>query len=68
MTMRDIPPPVIRLLYSQRDAASALGVSLRTIEAYVAAGTLKTRRIGRRVMIPATEVQRFARADHASPS
>ena len=54
---------VERILYSRRDAAFALGISLRTVATLIANGTLKTRRIGSRTMIPAAEVRRIAAKD-----
>ena len=55
------------LAFTRRTAADALGVSLRTIDALLATGALRARRIGRRVLIPKTELMRFLNADAAVP-
>lgn len=49
-----------RLLLSRRDAATALGVSLRTIDYLLSRGDLRARPIGRRKMVAMAELQRFA--------
>lgn len=52
------------LLLSKRDAAQALGVSLRTVDNLLTARELPARRIGRRVLIPRSALEKFARGDH----
>jgi excisionase family DNA binding protein len=54
------------VLVSRRDAASALGVSLRTVEYLIQRGELPIRRVGKRTLIPAA-IHRFAKADHPGP-
>ena len=56
--------PVERLLFSRRDAAVALSLSVRSIDYLISNGELSTRRIGRKILIPAVEIRRFARRDH----
>ena len=58
---------VEKILYDRRSAAAALSVSIRTIDAFLARGEFQTRRIGRKVLIPRSELVRFARADHFGP-
>jgi excisionase family DNA binding protein len=53
-----------KLLCSKKEAAEALGVSLRTIDNLIGQKELTARRVGRRVLIPAVEVERFTRRDH----
>ena len=53
---------------TRRDAAVALGVSLRTIDTLLARGALQGRRIGRRVLIPKTELVRLLTSDPPAPS
>ena len=53
-----------RLLCSKKEVADALGVSLRTVENLIGRKELTVRRVGRRVLIPAVEVERFTRRDH----
>jgi excisionase family DNA binding protein len=44
-----------------------LGVSPRTIQNYVAARVLPSRKIGRRTLIPVRALEAFLRSDHKSP-
>jgi hypothetical protein len=57
--------PVTKILYSRRDAAFALSMSLRSLDCALAAGELKYRKAGRKVLIPATSLHTYARQDHA---
>ena len=59
--------PNSKLLVTKRDAASALSVSVRTIENLIRGKELAVRKIGRRTLIPAASLEAFARRDHASP-
>lgn len=43
---------IVKLLYDRRSAAVALSVSIRTIDYYLARGSFRRRRIGRKVLIP----------------
>jgi excisionase family DNA binding protein len=56
-----------KLLYSKKEAASALSVSVRTLENYIRRKELIARRIGRRTLVPLASLEAFARRDHASP-
>jgi len=53
-----------KLLYSRRDTAEALCLSIRSVDYLITTGRLSTRRIGGKILIPATTVRRFAREDH----
>jgi excisionase family DNA binding protein len=57
----------IRLLVTKREAASALSVSIRTVENFIRQKELAARKIGRRTLIPLVSLEAFARRDHASP-
>lgn len=57
----------LKLLYDRKGAAFALSISRRSVDYYIAAGELGTRRVGRRVMIPHSELRRFASRDHFGP-
>jgi excisionase family DNA binding protein len=59
-----LSPKMERLLSPKRQAAEALGISVRTLETLIALGELKSVRVGRRRLIPRTELERFARRDH----
>jgi hypothetical protein len=55
---------VEKLLYSRRDTAEALCLSIRSIDYLITTGRLSTRRIGGKILIPTSAVRRFAREDH----
>jgi hypothetical protein len=59
--------PATRLLYDRKSAAMQLSISIRSLDYYLAAGEFKTRRIGRKVLIPHSELTRFAARDHWQP-
>lgn len=52
-----------QLLLSKREAAEALGCSVRTIENMIARKQLVSRRLGKRRMIPRTELLQIAKRD-----
>jgi excisionase family DNA binding protein len=52
------------LLVSRKDGAVFLGISTRTLDYAIDRGLLRVRKIGRRVLIPKTELERFAARDH----
>ena len=58
-------PSVPKLLYSRKESAYALGISVRSLDLLIAAGQMKFRRIGRKVLIPIEAVIRYASRDHA---
>ena len=53
-----------KLLLSRQEAAALLSISQRSLDYLIANKVLMTRRIGSRVLIPAQDLHRFARADH----
>ncbi|MGA2609605.1 MAG: helix-turn-helix domain-containing protein [Terriglobia bacterium] len=53
-----------KLLFTRAEAAAMLSISLRTLDNLQARKEISVRRIGRKVLIPATELERFARRDH----
>jgi len=56
-----------KLLITKREAASALSVSVRTIENFIRCKRLVSRKVGSRTLIPARSLEAFARRDHMSP-
>jgi excisionase family DNA binding protein len=56
-----------RLLYTRKEAARQLSISVRSLDYLIATKQLATRRLGKRVMIPHSELVRFARAHHFEP-
>jgi len=59
---------VPKLLYSRRDSGAILSLSLRSIDYLLAAGALKFRKVGAKILIPYEELVRFASASHTSLS
>jgi excisionase family DNA binding protein len=55
---------VTRVAYSKREAAFALGLSVRTIDNLIAAGELKSHKLRGRVLIPVTSLYALIRCDH----
>lgn len=58
---------VQRLAVNIRDAARILSVSQRTIQSYLTANVLRSRRIGRRRVILIHDLEVFLSTDHAPP-
>ncbi|GAC1420254.1 MAG: hypothetical protein NVSMB62_14080 [Acidobacteriaceae bacterium] len=56
--------PVEKFLYTRRDTAEALSLSIRSIDYLITTGRLPARRVGGKILIPASAVRRFAREDH----
>jgi hypothetical protein len=56
-----------RLLYGRKEAAWKLSVSVRTVDTNLALGEFETRRIGKRVLITAASLKRFAASNHFGP-
>ena len=50
------------LLLGRKEAAAALGICLRMLDYKIAQGEVAVRRIGRRVLIPRMELEKFASA------
>jgi len=59
-TKRREPAVVEKLFYRRKDAAYALSLSLRSIDRMIGDRVFVTRRIGSSVVIPATDIKRFA--------
>lgn len=57
-----------RLLVSKKEAAAALGCSVRLIELFIARKELPARKLRKRTLIPWASVQSFARRDHVIQS
>ena len=57
-------PLPTKLLYDRKSAAFALSISVRALDYLISGKQLATRRLGKKVMVPASELSRFARADH----
>ena len=59
--------PVERLLYSRKNAAFALSVSVRRVDYGIADGEFETRKVGTRVLITAASLRRWAASNHYGP-
>lgn len=49
-----------KFFYGRKEAACALAISVRSIDYLIGDQKLRTRRIGRRVVIPSEDVKRLA--------
>jgi excisionase family DNA binding protein len=52
-----------KILCSKKEAAEALGCSVRTLENLINRKLLASRRVGRRRMIPCAALEQFAKRD-----
>ena len=59
---------VERLLYGRKEAAIALSISVREVDYGLAFGEFETRRVGRRVLITASSLRRWANTNHYRPA
>ena len=57
---------VPKLLYSRKEAAYALGISIRSIDYIIGSKRLPHRRLGKKVLVPHAALVAFSRADHPS--
>jgi excisionase family DNA binding protein len=48
-----------KLLYSKRESAQTLSLSLRTIDALIASRKLQVKRVGKRVLVTGRSLDRF---------
>lgn len=55
---------VPKLLFSRKEAAYSLGLSLRSIAFLLARGELKYRKVGNKTLIPYAELVKFSKQDH----
>ena len=59
--------PMQKLLLDRKTAAWTISVSTRSVDYLIADGALETRRIGRKVLIVAASLKKFAAANHFGP-
>jgi hypothetical protein len=55
---------VEKMLYDRKSAAYVLSISVRTLDYALARGEFDTRRIGRKTLITAGSLKRFAASNH----
>lgn len=53
-----------KILASREEAAQLLSISQRALDYLIATRRLPTRRIGGRVLVPVSELRKYARTDH----
>ena len=60
-------PDLERMLYDRETAAQVLSISVRTIDYALARGEFETRMVGRRRLITAKSLKRWASCNHYGP-
>ena len=55
-----------KLLFSVRETALRLGISIRSVDALIKTGSLPSVRVGRRVLVHITALNGFAAKGHAA--
>ena len=55
-----------KLLYTKKEAAAALSISVRTLDSMISRKELVSRKIGARRLVPRSALEAFARRDHAT--
>jgi hypothetical protein len=60
-------PAVEKMLYDRKSAAFALSISVRAVDYALARGEFETRRNGRRKLITAGSLKRYAASNHFGP-
>src|SRR6202035_3834448 len=53
-----------RMLYSRAEAARQLSISIRSLDYLIAGKAFQTRRLGKKILIPHSELVRFAGSNH----
>jgi hypothetical protein len=53
-----------KFLYSRKEAAHALGISVRSLDYLIAGKQLDTRRIGKKVLVTRASLASFASGNH----
>jgi excisionase family DNA binding protein len=59
-------PSTEKVLYTKREAAQLLSISLRSVDYLIFNRQLPARRIGRRVLVHRDSIEQFARRDHVA--
>jgi hypothetical protein len=55
------------MLYSRKEAARQLSISIRSLDYLIAGKAFQTRRLGKKILIPHSELVRFAGGSHFGP-
>jgi len=59
-----VSPDTPKIMFSRKEAAYSLGLSLRAISMLLKAGRLDFRRVGRKTLIPHKSLVEFSKHDH----
>lgn len=54
----------LKLRYTRKEAAHALGISMRTLDYRIQRGEIATKRDGKKILILREVLRRYAAADH----
>lgn len=57
----------MKMMFSRKETAATLSVSLRMVDNLIGNKQLVARRVGRRVLVPLQSLERFTRRDHINP-
>jgi hypothetical protein len=53
-----------KLLYSRKDAAAMISISVRALDYAIASKEILVRKMGNRTLVPFSSLKTFARGDH----
>lgn len=54
-------PPSEKLMFGKRDAAALLSIGVRTLDRLIASGRIRHKRVGKKILISRTEIEKFAK-------
>jgi hypothetical protein len=57
-----------KLFYGVPEAAGMLSMGVRTLWSYVKSGEIQSRRVGKRVYVTRTGLEKFSQRDHVTPN
>ena len=60
-------PEVEKWLFTRKEAAFSLGLSVRSVDYLISNRDLETRRVGRKVLVIRESLLLFARGNHTNP-
>jgi hypothetical protein len=60
-------PEVEKWLFTRKEAAFSLGLSVRSVDYLISNRDLETRRVGRKVLVIRESLRLFARGNHTNP-
>jgi excisionase family DNA binding protein len=54
-------PPSEKLMFGKREAAALLSIGVRTLDRLLAAGRIRHKRVGKKILISRIEIEKFAK-------